>query len=501
MRSGSVPLWLNRRHFLAGVASSVALAGTSACVGTNEASGRDSFIVFQSMEDDIAQGRANHPKILKAFGGIYDDRRLNGYLQDIGRRLANQTEYKIYPYHFTILNSQIVNALALPGGFIYVTRGLLSLASSEAELAGVLSHELAHVNARHGAERQSAEMVAQFGLVLGSVGLRAVGLPSELMQIGETAVLAAIKGYSRKHEYEADILGIRYMSRAGYDPDAMAAFLSSLREHSRVEARVLGLPTGSFDEFNIMSTHPRTVERVKQAQRVAAKRGGVGEWRRNKYLDQIDGMVFGDDPLQGVIRGIEFTHPILRFKFRAPTGFRLRNSPTRVTGRHPDGAIMVFDSAASRGGETVVKYLRQIWAANVQLHDVEQLRISDHNAATAWALKSGSRGHLHIRFLAIRIDSGRYYRFMFIAPREQAGRWHRPFRSSGLSYRMISELEARQVRASRLLIVSARGDDSIQGLAQTLPYGHFNADWFRVLNDLAPGQKIQKNQRLKVVAN
>ena len=162
--------------------------------------------------------------------------------------------------------------------------------------------------------------------------------------------------------------------------------------------------------------------------------------------------------------------------------------------------MMVFDSASLKGGKPVVKYLRQIWAANLRLYDVEQLQISDHKAATAWALKSGSRGNLHLRFLAIRVSSSQYYRFLFIVPRDQAGRWHRPFRTSGLSFKMISELEARQVRASRLLIVSARGDDSIQGLAQTLPYGHFNEDWFRVLNDLAPGQEIQKNQRLKVVA-
>jgi len=477
------------------------LAGTSGCIGMNAASGRDSFIVFQSIEDDIAQGRANHPKILKAFGGDYDDHRLNSYVHNIGRRLANKTEYQQYPYRFTILNSQIVNALALPGGLIYITRGLLSLASSEAELAGVLSHELAHVNARHGAERQSAQMIAQFGMVLGSVGLQAAGLPSELMQIGETAVFAAIKGYSRKQEFEADVLGIRYMSRAGYDPDAMAAFLSSLREHSRVEARVLGLPAGSFDEFNIMSTHPRTLERVRQAQRVAAKRGGVGERRRNKYLNEIDGMIFGDDPSQGVINGIDFIHPILRIKFRAPTGFYLRNSTTRVTGRHPDGAIMIFDSENLADAKTVVKYLRHFWAAKVRLWDVEQLQINGHKAATGWTQKSGRQGALHIRFLAIRVNSSHYYRFLFIAPRDQAARWYRPFRRSGLSFRIISEEESKQVQASRLLIISARGDDSIQGLARTLPYGNFNEDWFRVLNNLAPGQKIIKNQRLKVVAN
>jgi predicted Zn-dependent protease len=169
---------LNRRQLLAGLANSTILAGTlggtlvgtAGCVSTNAASGRSSFTGLQSIDDDIAQGRANHPKILKSFGGAYEDNRLSGYVQSIGLRLAAQTEYQQYPYRFTILNTQIVNAFALPGGFIYITRGLLSLASSEAELAGVLSHELAHVTARHGAERQTAQQAAQIGLLLGAIG-------------------------------------------------------------------------------------------------------------------------------------------------------------------------------------------------------------------------------------------------------------------------------------------------------------------------------------------
>ncbi|MBT3533487.1 MAG: M48 family metalloprotease, partial [Rhodospirillaceae bacterium] len=329
---------LNRRQLLAGLAGGAALSGSAGCVATNAASGRESFTGFRSIKDDIAEGRANHPKILKSFGGAYEERRLSNYVQNIGLRLAKGAEYQQYPYRFTILNTQIVNAFALPGGFIYITRGLLSLASSEAELAGVLAHELAHVTARHGAERRSAQQVAQLGLLLGSIGLQAAGLPSGLMQIGQTAALAAIKGYSREHEFEADTLGIRYMSQAGYNADAMATFLGSLREHSQVESRVLGLPPGKLDEFNIMSTHPRTIERVKQAQQAAAQSNGQGRWGQEDYLNHIDGMMFGDDPKQGLIRDQTFIHPILRFEFRAPDEFHLRNSPTRVEGRHPDGA-------------------------------------------------------------------------------------------------------------------------------------------------------------------
>ena len=491
---------LNRRQILVGLASGAALAGTSACVANNAASGRDSFTGFQSIKDDIAEGRANHPKILKSFGGAYEDPRLAGYVQNIGLGLAKQTEYQQYPYQFTILNTQIVNAFALPGGFVYITRGLLALASSEAELAGVLSHELAHVTARHGAERRTAQQVAQLGLLLGAVGLRAAGLPSDLMQIGQTVALAAIKGYSREHEFEADTLGVRYMSRAGYNADAMASFLRSLREHSIVEARVLGLPPGKVDEFNIMSTHPRTVERVKQAQRAALQGTGKGRWAADEYLNRIDGMMFGDDPDQGVIRGRKFIHPDLRFEFTAPEGFHLRNSPSQVVGRHPSGAAMVFDMAPSKGARTALDYLRHVWAAKSRLRDVETLVIDGRDAATGWAEGRGQNGPAQLRALAIRRDNGRFYRFMYVSPLAQAGRWARPFRQSGLSFHHISAQAAADVHAKRLLIVPARPDDNIAALARTLPYGRFNESWFRVLNDLAPNQAIKPKQRLKVVA-
>ncbi|MBT7975348.1 MAG: M48 family metalloprotease [Rhodospirillaceae bacterium] len=490
---------------LAGLASGAALVGTAGCLDPNAASGRDSFTGFQSIQDDIAEGQANHPKILKAFGGVYEHRRLTGYVTRIGGTLAKYTEYQQYPYRFTILNTPIVNALALPGGYIYVTRGLLALASSEAELAGVLSHELAHVTARHGAERRGAQQVAQIGLLLGAIGLRAAGLPSGLMQLGQTAAIAAIKGYSREHELEADTLGIRYMSRAGYHPEAMVSFLRSLRAHSKVEAQLQGLPPGEVDQFNIMATHPRTVERVRQAQGQAAGTGNGakkwGRWGREKYLTQIDGMMFGDDPKQGLIRGNKFIHPGLRFEFRAPKDFILRNGAKRVTGQHPSGAAMVFDMSAVIRRGPAADYLQFGWAANTQLQDLESLTIDGLEGATAWAEGQNQTGPVRIRALAIRREDGRFYRFMYISPLAKAGRWEAPFRRSGLSFRRLDVRSAARIKAQRLLVVTARPEDTIAGLAKTLPYGRFNDAWFRVLNDLAPGQALTAKQRLKVIAS
>ncbi|MDP6345443.1 MAG: M48 family metalloprotease [Alphaproteobacteria bacterium] len=493
---------IDRRQVMAGLGAGAALWATAGCVATNPATGRRSFTGFQSIQDDIALGRREHPKMVKAFGGEYDQPRLTGYVRDIGQRLARFAEFQQFQYRFTVLNSPIVNAFALPGGYVYITRGLLVLASNEAELAGVLSHEIAHVNARHTAERISAQQMAQFGLLLGAIGLQAAGLPSDLMRIGQTAAVAAIQGYSRDQEFEADTLGLRYMSRGGYHPDAMASFLGSLREHSMVEARVMGLPPGKVDEFNIMSTHPRTAERVRQAQAAVDKQGTArGRLARDTYLTRIDGMIFGDDPEQGIVRGQRFSHPGLRFEFSVPDGFHLRNSPDRVTASHRDGAAIVFDMAPMKGAGSAVQYLRRVWAPSAQLAEVENLRIAGHDAATGWVQGRGNSGPVRIRGLVIRRDSKTVYRFMYVSPQAQVRRWSAAFRESGHSFRDLSAQAAAKVQPMRLLVVPARGDDSIAGLARTLPYGDFNEQWFRVLNDLRPGQGLRGKQRLKVVAS
>jgi predicted Zn-dependent protease len=161
---------------------------------------------------------------------------------------------------------------------------------------------------------------------------------------------------------------------------------------------------------------------------------------------------------------------------------------------------MVFDMGPSKGARSALEYLRHVWAARSRLHDVERLVIDGHQAATGWTEGRGEAGPVHIRALAIRRDRESFYRFMYISPRNQAERWARPFRRSGQSFRRISPDAAARVRAQRLLVVPARSDDSIAGLARTLPYGRHNESWFRVLNDLAPNQPIGEKQRLKVVA-
>ena len=501
LRAGGV-MQHDRRCFLSGMAATALCAGLPACTSVNRATGRSSFTGLYSAEDDVKLGREEHAKIVKEFGGEYENRKLQGYVDGIGKTLSRFTEYQQFPYKFTILNTSIVNAFALPGGLVYVTRGLLVLASNEAELAGVVAHEIGHVNARHTAERLAAVQVSQLGLLAGAIGAAALGLPQEVMQVGQSVAAMSIQAYSRSQELEADTLGIRYMSRAGYDPQGMVTFLSTLRQQSIIEAEMQGLPPGSVDEYNVMATHPRTIERVHQAmQEAAAARPAKPRVGREAYLDNIDGMLFGDDPRQGIVRGRLFQHPVLRFQFRVPEGFRLVNGDAQITAKNNKGAAILFDTAPIKASRTMAAYLQQEWASKTPLRDVETLTVNGLEAATGWVRGRSQQGAtVDLRGVAIRRDARSVYRFLFLSPASETQQLSRPFRETTYSFRVLTREEAARIHALRLLVVPVQRGDTVQTLAKTLPYERYNEAWFRMLNALKPGEALKAGQRIKVVA-
>lgn len=488
-------LTMSRRHFLLG-SSCACGAALTGCVSTNKATGRNSFTGFYSIEDDIALGRQEHPKLVKQFGGEYDDPRLQSYVERIGFKAAQFTEYQ-FPYKFTIVNSPIVNAFALPGGFVYVSRGLLTLASNEAEVAGVLAHELGHVNARHTAERLSQSQLAQLGL--GVLGL-ALGNSAVSNALGQVAGLA-IQSHSRDQELEADTLGIRYMSRAGYDPDGSVSFLATLREHSMLEAEMNGLPPGSVDEFNIMATHPRTIERVQLAQQhaseVSVQNAVIGQ---DPHFNAINGMLYGDDPAQGIIDGNTFVHGPLRFEFSVPDGFLLRNSPTRIAATHQQGAIILFDMDQTARNRSMLSYIQNVWAPKSQFSGAESIRVDGADAATAVTQGNSQSGRVDIRPVAIRGDGESVFRFLFVSPSGTTSQFSEGFRRTTYSFRRLSSSEAASVHGRRLIVAPAQSGDTAEALARTMPFGVFNERAFRVLNDLGPGERLSPGQLMKIVA-
>lgn len=494
---------LSRRFLLQAGSATLAdcACALSGCGSPNVATGRSSFTGGVSPSDDMRIGADEHPKILEAFGGEYGDAKLQRYVDMIGRRLAGYTEYQQFNYLFTLLNSPIVNAFALPGGYVYVSRGLLTLASNEAELAGVLAHELGHVNARHSAERMGAQQLASIGVIASAIGASLLGLPGDsVARIGQTVATLAIQGYSREQEFESDTLGIRYMSRAGYDPDAMVTFFASMREQSQLEARTKGLPAGSVDQYNLMATHPRTADRVRQAQAAAQEARPVNaRIGRDDYFALIDGMLFGDDPSQGFISGQRFVHPQMRFEFTAPPGFRVQNSPEQVVASDPQGAAVVFDIVRMQHPGNPGTYLQGEWAPKARLQDVEAITVNGLRAATARTTGQAQGATVDVRLVALERDAGSVYRLMFLSPRARTAALEQEFRRATYSFRTISAAQAAEVRPLRVQVRTARPGERLDVLAATLPYGALNADWFRVLNDLAPGAPLPAGQPLKII--
>lgn len=488
---------LTRRRFLTGCAAAGCLHTLSAC-NVNPATGRSSFTGFMSPQEERKVGAEENPKLLQSFGGEYRDPALARYVAEVGRRVAAVSEMPSLPYRFIVLNSPIVNAMALPGGYVYITRGLIALAADEAELAGVLAHEVGHIAARHTAERYSQGMLANIGLMALEVAGTAAGIGGlgGLVQVGAETYL---QGFSRDQELEADTLGVRYLGRAGYDPRAMVDFLTTLRRHDIVNAHMDGRPADSVDESNMMATHPRTVDRVRKAIEAAnATVVSAPHTGRKEYLAHVDGLLFGDDAAQGIIRGDTFIHPELRFEFKVPRRYRLANSVDRVTARHPEGAMILFDIAKSHVA-SMSQYLGREWMPGATLNNLEPLGVNGMEGATG-SLRGNTRsGAVDIRLVAMRRNAHDVFRFIFVTPTRLTGAFATDLKRTTYSLRAIDAGEAAQARPLKLLVVPVQAEDTAARLAATLPFGPFNEEWFRLLNGLEANEAPKPGAKVKVV--
>ena len=478
--------------FLAFLPLAVALSGCT----VNPATGQRTFTGLMTPDEEIRIGRTQHPQILKEFGGRYETGTLGKYVDSIGQLLASTVERRDLKYTFTVLNSEIVNAFALPGGYVYITRGLLALAGSEAELAAVLAHELGHITALHHAQRQGQGLLAN--ILLQGLGIAAGG---QVANAGSLVAQAVLRGYSREHERESDDLGIRYMARVGYDPVAMARFLRRMRAESRLQAKLRGESPDKIDQFNYLATHPAPVERVERAE-AAARAVTVRDpmTAREIYLAKIDGMLYGDDPEQGFIRGRVFAHPKLRFRFEVPAGFRMFNSARSIIAFGPKGVRIIFDRARKPSDGPVKFYLTRVWARNLDLQEVEAIRINGLEAATGVTRIDTNKGRRDVRLVAIRMNLQTIYRFLLLTPPADTAKMSLPLRRTTYSFRTLNESEARALKPLRLRIVQVRPGDTVRTLAERMPFGEFRRERFEVLNGLAHNQPVVAGRRVKLVS-
>jgi predicted Zn-dependent protease len=470
-------------------------AGLSGCT-INPATGQSGFTGFMSESQEAKIGQESDAKILAEFGGAYANPAVQAYVQRIGKSVAAHSERPDIDFHYTVLDSDIVNAFAMPGGYVYITRGLLALANNEAEVAGVLGHETGHVVARHLAQRYSQSVLAQ----IAAAGLGIAAGDQAIGQLAGQGAALYLQSFSREEEYQADLLGVRYITKAGYDPRAMATFLEKLLLHSQLAAEIAGHP-GQADQFDIMATHPRTADRVERAMAEAGATPPAGKPILNgdAYLARIDGLLYGDDPKDGMVRGRQFIHPVLRFAFQVPEGYRLMNGADQVTAQGPnDASAIAFDLGPKRDTGDLAAYLTQEWAAKLRLSDVQRYTIDGAPAATGRALVDTDSGRLYVRTTVVRLE-GTIYRFLCIAAPSKASQFDAGFQNTAASFRRLSAAEAAAIKPKHIKIVTLGKADSIASLAQRMAFSDYREERFRALNGLQPADNLVPGQRVKIV--
>ena len=445
-----------------------------------------------------AEGAKAHPQLVAEFGGAMTGASAN-YVETVGKNIAIQSGLSNARDDFTVtlLNSSVNNAFAIPGGYVYTTRQLVALMNNEAELAGVLGHEVGHVAARHSAKRQRTatrnSILGVLGQVLGSVV--GGGFGNLIAQGAQMAPQLLTLQYSRGQETQADDLGIRYLRGAGYDPRAMGTVLASLANENALEARMKGTQN-RVPEW--ASTHPDPASRVRTAL-ARAGANATGITNRDTFLNRIDGLLYGDDPKQGVVEDGTFVHPDYRFTFQAPNGFYLVNGTRSVTigGQSGKGELT---TAAYDGN--LERYVARVFAALGQANQVQlapqtlqRTTVNGLPAAYGMARVNSGNGAVDVTVFAYEFSNNQAFHFMTIA---QAGR-SSVFNPMFGSMRRISASEASAVRPRRVDIHTVRAGDTVQSLAGRMAYPRYQLERFMVLNSLPANARLTPGQRVKIV--
>ena len=446
--------------------------------------------------DEVASGlppaqRREHERIVASYGGIYRSPALEALVSSSVERLIAASERPELKYRVTVLNSAAINAFALPGGSLYITRGLIALANDSSELSSVLAHEMAHVIARHASIRE--DQVRQAVIV--SRVISDVLKDPDLGALSLARSKLTLANFSRGQELEADAIGVGISARAGYDPYGASRFLTSMGRFSALRGSTLGqVRTGNTD-VDFLSGHPSTPQRISIAVANARQYGkdGAGKTEREAFLAAIDGLVFGDDPKEGFVRGRRFLHPNLGFSFSAPEGFALENTAQAVLGATANGKeALRLDAVRVAAMETLGTYLSSGWIEGVDKDSVESLTINGFPAATALA-----RGdQWSFRLYAIRFGTD-VYRLVYAA-RDLTPATDRTFRLSAETFRRVPIEEARGVASLRIAIVTVARGDTAERLAARMP-GDRQIERFLMLNGFERGVALKPGDKVKVV--
>lgn len=446
---------------------------------------------------DVAEAQRQNAAVIQEYGGAETGAR-GAYVQSIGTRVAARSGVANpgQAFHFIALNSAVENAMSVPGGYVYITRQLMTLMDDESQLAFALGHEVGHIAANHAHIRQQYAQrnpLGVFGQIIGAIF--GPGIGNVLTARSQLDLLS----FSRDQEYQADTLGLRYITAAGYDPEGAPGILAALSRASALEARLQGRTNRQMPEW--ASTHPLSENRMQRAFAEAQATGRLGTGMRNRdiFLSELEGMFVDDDPAQGMIDGPTFTHPDLRFQFTVPTGYRMQNATDVVTIAGSAG------KAEFRGGRfqgsldqaILVAYQQLISGqGQIAIPPPQHVMINGIPAAFTTVHAPTDTGPVDASVVAYQWDPGRIYYFVMLTP---GGYGIAPFASMVNSLRKIGPQEAAAIRPRILHVVTVGPGDTAQSLAQRMAYRDFKLERFLTLNGLNPGSRLAPGQKVKLV--
>jgi predicted Zn-dependent protease len=443
-------------------------------------------------ESDRRQGAAANPQLVAQFGGAYNGPQA-AYVRRIGQRIAMQSGLASKPddYTVTLLNSNVNNAFAIPGGYVYVTRQLVALMNDEAELAFVLGHEVAHVAARHADKRATRSGIAGLGAAI----LGAVTGSSVLGNLAGTGAELYSLNYSRDQETEADRLGVRYLTRAGYDPAAGADILASLGAQTSLEGKLSG--QGGREPAPWLSTHPANAGRVAQVRREAAAVTAATSRATNRdaFLDAIDGMPYDDDPVQGIVDGSRFRHAGLNIAFDAPAGFALQNTPTAVNGTKQGAGRFAFGGGQVRGA-ALNSYTAKLWEGlGVRPPELRPRRINGIDALISQTRVQRSNGTIDASVVVYQWAPDTFYHIVMLAP---AGGLPN-FGPLVESVRRLAPGEVAATRGRHVKVVRVAPGDTVASLAARMAYNDEKVARFTILNGISATTPLTPGSRVKLI--
>ena len=466
-------------------------------------------LVLMSEKEEIELGKQVNEETLKQYS-LYNDLELQNYVQYVGKKVAAKSHRSNLEYSFTVVDSPEVNAFALPGGYIYITRGLMGYLNSEAELAAVLGHEIGHVTARHAVRQHSATQLTGIGAAIGSIigeafipGISSAG-GQELVGIAGTAMLS---GYGRDHELEADRLGAEYLARSGYDPDAMLEVIGVLKDQELFEIKLAREENRAPRIYHgVFSTHPdndtRLQEVIGPARAIKAASTEATFIGSTEYLQRIDGMVYGENTDQGLIKGRDFYHGDMGFAMRFPQGWVIQNLPDRLLAGSANGTAMMQALVQGKDPRLDPRGFMEQRMGLTQVTNGQALTVNGLPAYTGTTIVNTDVGKRQVRITVIYLENSAFVFMGRTADPNGLGVYNNAFMETIRSFRPLTN-EERDVatRSDRIKILRADETTSFTSLSSSTSLDKFPEQQLRLINGMYPTGDIKSGELVKSVQN